>query len=300
MPRTSLDDLAAFASVARLKSFTRAAALLETSTSNLSHTIKRLETRLGLRLLQRNSRSVAANTAGEALLSHLAPALQGIEEALEELAHRHAGPAGRLRLTMTREGYELVVRPMLAAFVAAHPDAVLEIGIDYGFRDLVADRFDAGIRLGEKLAEDVIAMQVGPELCMAVVATPAYLARHGTPKHPRELLAHRCIGYRMMAADSLYAWEFASRRPRREFSVRVSGPLVFNEPGPMLDSALAGLGIAYVLKHAAAPYLADGRLVQLLADWTPPFPGFFVYHLEAPRLRPLLTAFLEAVRRHHA
>ena len=255
--RASLDDLAAFACVARLRSFTRAAAVLETSTSNLSHTIKRLEARLACRLLQRNSRSVSATEAGEALLATLGPALQSIDEALDSLDLGRDSVSGTLRLTVTRQAYDMVVRPVLPAFTAAHPDATIEVLIEYGFKDIIAGQFDAGIRLGEKLEQDMVALKVGPELCMAVVASPGYLARHGAPNLPEDLIRHRCINYRMIAAGTIYAWEF--ERDGKALEVRVPGPLTFNEPALMLDCALEGLGVAYLLEHEVTRYVRDGR-----------------------------------------
>ena len=274
MSQGSLDDLAAFACVARLRSFTRAAAELATSTSNLSHTIKRFEARLGFRLLQRNSRSVAASAAGEALLATLGPALQSIEGALEVLQGRRDSVSGMLRLTATRQAYDMVVRPALPAFTAAHPDAVVEVLIEYGFRDIIADQFDAGIRLGEKLEQDMIGVKLGRDLRMAVVASPAYLARHGRPDHPQDLTRHRCINYRLVSTGTIYAWEFESGGQALE--VRAAGPLIFNEPALMLECALDGVGIAYVLEHEVAPHVRNGSLVRVLSEWTLPFPGFFL------------------------
>ncbi|KWE61686.1 LysR family transcriptional regulator [Burkholderia sp. MSMB2157WGS] len=295
MTRGSLDDLAAFACVARLRSFTRAAAALDTSTSNLSHTIRRLETRLGVQLLQRNSRSVSLSAAGEALLATLDPALESIDGALDALQRGSDSVSGTLRLTATRQAYDMIIRPVLPAFTEAHPDATVEVLIDYAFRDIVADRFDAGIRLGEKIERDMIAVKVGPDLRMSVVATPAYLARHGTPLHPHELTRHRCINYRMVTAGTIYAWEFERDGSRLE--VRAPGPLTFNDPDLMLECALDGLGIAYVLEREAAPYVEAGRLKRILPDWTPPFPGFFVYYASRRQMRPVLAAFLAAVRK---
>ncbi|MBE7217870.1 MAG: LysR family transcriptional regulator [Caulobacteraceae bacterium] len=294
MARASLDDLAAFAAVARAASFTRAAAALATSTSNLSHTLRRLEGRLGARLLQRSSRSVSLTEAGEALLATLGPALESIEGALGALEAGRGRVSGVLRLTATREAYEAVVRPVLPAFTAAHPDAVVEVLADYAYRDVVADRFDAGLRLGEKVERDMIALRVGPDLRMAVVAAPAYLERAAPIDHPRDLLRHRCINYRMVAAGTLYAWEF--ERDGESLEVRAPGPLTFNDPGLMLQAALDGLGVGYLLEHEAAPHLAGGRLVRRLEDWTPPFPGFHLYYPSRRQMRPVLAAFLEAVR----
>jgi DNA-binding transcriptional LysR family regulator len=292
--RDGLDDLMAFAAVARARSFTRAAAALGTSTSNLSHTIKRLEGRLGMRLLQRNSRSVSVSEAGDELLRSIGPELERIENAVGRLKLKRSSISGAVRLTATRQAYEMVIRPMLPAFVAAHPDAAVEVLIDYGFRDVIADLFDAGIRLGEKIEQDMIALKVGPDLRMAVVAAPSYLARHGTPRHPRDLVNHRCINYRMVASGAIYAWEFEQNG--LAFEVRVPGPLTFNEPQLMLDAALDGLGIAYLLESDVAAHVGSGGLVTLLAEWTAPFPGFYLYYPSRLQMRPVFGAFLDVLR----
>lgn len=294
----SLDDLAAFAAIARARSFTRAAAELGLSTSMLSYTIKRLEARLGIRLLQRNSRSVAATDAGERLLQTLGPALEGIHGALDALGRTRDGVSGTVRLTATRQAYEAVIRPVLAEFGANHPDAVIEVLIDYGFRDIITDRFDAGIRLGEKLQQDMIALSVGPELRMAVVAAPSYLARHPAPRAPKDLSRHRCIGYRMRADGGLMPWWFA--QDGHEVDVKIDGPLVVNEPELALDAALDGLGLAYVLEHEAEPHIEAGKLVRLLDDWTPAFPGFFLYYPSRAQMRPALTALISMLKRHRS
>jgi len=296
MDRASLDDLAAFAMVARLGSFTRAAGQIGTSTSNLSHTIRRLEARIGMRLLQRNSRSVAPTEVGEGLLATLGPALESIDGALDALDQGRDRVSGTLRLTMTRQAYEAVVRPVLPAFVATHPNAIVEVLIDYAYRDIIADRFDAGIRLGEKVERDMIVRKVGPDLSMAVVAAPAYLAQAEPIMVPGDLTRHRCVNYRMTGAGTLYAWEF--ERGGQALAVRVAGPLAFNEPELMLGAALDGLGVAYLLDHEVAPHVGGGRLVQLLADWTPPFSGFHVYYSSRRQMRPVLAAFLDALRLH--
>ena len=295
MKRGNLDDLASFACIARVGSFTRAAAELKTSTSNLSHAVTQLEKRLGYRLLHRTSRSVSPTEAGAELLLTLAPALQSIESALDAVGLGHDAVHGTLRITATREGYDAVVRPVLPAFTRAHPHATVEVLIEYGFRDIVADGFDAGIRLGEKLEQDMIAVKVGGDLRMAVVAAPMYLADHTLPSEPRELVGHQCINYRMVAAGSLYAWEF--ERDGHPLEVRVSGPLTFNEPDLMLDAAVEGMGVAYVLEDKAAPLVQAGRLVRLLAAWTPPFTGFYLYHPSRRQVRPVLSAFIAAARK---
>jgi DNA-binding transcriptional LysR family regulator len=296
MTRASLDDLAAFAAVARARSFTHAAVALATSTSNLSHTIRRLEGRLGYRLLNRNSRSVSVTEAGEALLTTLGPALESIDGALDALDLGRNKVSGTLRLTTTRQAYEAVVRPVLPAFTAAHPHATVEVLIDYAYRDIVADRFDAGIRLGEKLERDMIALKVGPDLSMAVVATPDHLVHAAPIAHPSDLTQHRCINYRMVTAGTIYAWEF--ERDGQALDVRVSGPLTFDEPELMLEAALDGLGVGYLLSHEVAPYVQDGRLVRLLSEWTPSFPGFHLYYSSRRQMRPVLAAFIQAVRGH--
>ena len=292
--RGQLDESAVFAAVARHRSFTRAAAELGLSTSNLSHIIRRLEARLGVRLLNRTSRSVAASEAGEQLLSALAPALDGIGDALDALQTGRDAVRGGLRITATRQGHDAVLAPVLPAFLRAHPDATVEVSIDMAFRDIVADGFDAGVRLGEKLAQDMIAVPVGPALRMAVVASPAYVAAQGAPVAPGDLVRHRCINYRMTAAGTIYAWEF--ERGDEAVSVRVPGPLVFNEPALMLQGALDGLGVAYVLEDEAAPHLATGALVRFLEDWTQPFPGFFLYHSSRRQARPVLVALIAMLR----
>jgi len=291
----SLDDLAAFAVVARERSFTHAASELGLSTSSLSYAIKRLETRLGTRLLQRNSRSVATTEAGEQLLRTLEPALANVRRALDDLGRARDVVSGTVRITATRQAYETVIRPVLADFSVAHPHATVEVLIEYGFRDIIADRFDAGIRLGEKLQNDMIALSVGPELRMAVVASPSYLAGHSVPASPQDLTQHRCINYRLMAAGNLYAWEF--ERGDQKLEVKVTGPLTFNEPELMLDAALDGLGVAYVLEQDAKPFIARGELVRLLEQWTPPFPGFFLYYPSRQQMAPALEAFVLALRK---
>ena len=295
MPRGNLEDLAAFAIVARERSFTRAAAELRLSTSALSYTIKKLETRLGLRLLHRNSRSVSVTEAGADLLGRLEPALAEIAGAIDDVGQRRDKVSGTVRITATRHAFERVLRPVLPDFGESHPEATVEVLIEYGFRDIVADRFDAGIRLGEKVEKDMIAVAVSPELRMAVVASPGYLARHAAPETPVELTRHRCINYRMMASGSLYPWEF--ERNGRQLDVRVGGPLTFNEPALMLEAAVDGLGVAYVLEDQASSFIAEGRLVRLFDEWTPAFPGYFLYYSSRRQTPPVLAALIATLRR---
>ncbi len=290
-----LDDLADFAAVARARSFTRAAAGLRVSTSALSHTIKQLEARLGVRLLQRTSRSVSVTAAGERLLQTLEPALADIGGALDELGRQRDLVSGTVRVTATRHAFETIIRPVLPEFLASHPNAGVEVLIDYQFRDIVAERFDAGIRLGEKLQQDMIAVAVGPDLRMAVVASPDYLARHPAPGTPQELMRHACVNWRMMASGQILNWQF--ERDGRALELKVTGALTFNEPELGLEAAIDGLGVAYVVEGQAAPHVAAGRLVRLLADWTPPFPGYFVYYSSRRQLPAPLAALIAALRR---
>ncbi len=280
--------------MARERSFTRAAAALGTSVSNLSHTIRRAEARVGHRLLQRDSRSVAVTEAGGTLLAAIRPALDGIASALERLEQGRDMVSGTLRLTMTMQSYDAVVRPILPGVTQAHPAATIDVVVDTAFHDIVAEQLDAGIRLGEKVARDMIAQRVGPALSMAVVASPDYLAGREAVEHPNDLVRHCCINYRMVTAGLIYAWEF--ERGGETLALRVSGPLTVNEPGPMLHAALDGLGIGYVLDHEAAPHIAAGRLLRLLVDWAPPVPGLHVYYSSRRQMRPVLRAFLDAVR----
>lgn len=289
-----LDDLSAFVAVARTLSFSRAAAELNVSNSMLSYTIKRLEHRLGYPLLRRNSRSVAPTAEGQTLLLTLQPALEAIEGALGNLSRTRDRISGTLRITATREGYEAVIRPVLSDFSATYPDATVEVIVDYAFRDIVSGRFDAGVRLGEKLEQDMVAFPVGPSLRMAVVASPAYLSQHRAPVTPEELQHHRCINYRMESTGSLYPWEFEN--DGRKLKVALSGPLTFNEPGLMLQAAVDGLGVAYVLEHEAAPHVETGRLVRILDDWCPPFAGFFLYYPSRKQVSPVLAAFVKCLR----
>ncbi len=296
MLRGTLDDLAAFAEVARQRSFTRAAAELRLSTSALSQTVKVLEARLGIRLLQRTSRSVSLTSAGEELLRTLAPALGDIEGALADIGRKRDAAAGTVRITTVRHAFESVIRPVLPELSAANPGLIVEVLIDYGLRDIVAERLDAGIRLGEMIEKDMIAARVGPDLRMAVVASPAYLAARSAPETPQDLARHRCINYRLMSSGAIYAWEF--EKDGRALNVKVDGLLTFNEPELMLEAALDGLGIAYIFEEQIVAHVAAGRLMRLLSDWTPAFPGFFFYYPSRRQQPPALTAFLNALRRH--
>jgi len=288
------DDLYVFLCVAREGSFTRAAHKLGVSQSALSQTVRALEERLQIRLLTRTTRSVSPTAAGERLLATLAPCLDGIETELNVLREQREKPAGLVRITCSDNVLRILVLPKLVPILREYPDIQLEFDVNNGFRNIVADRFDAGIRLGEAIDRDMIAVPIEPPVRMCAVATPDYLARFGVPQHPRDLLQHRCINLRMQSAGGLYAWEF--EKDRRALNVRVDGPLIFNTAPPIVDAALAGLGIAFLGEMDFVPYLQDGRLQHVLADWCPPFAG---HHLYYPSRKQPSTAFklvVEALR----
>ncbi|WP_047855924.1 LysR family transcriptional regulator [Archangium gephyra] len=298
MRRGELDDLAAFATVATEGSFTRAAARLDMSQSALSRRVQALEQRLGVRLLSRTTRSVSTTEAGEALLGTLRTAFADIDTRLAVLREGRTRLAGTLRLTMVKHAAMSLIRPMLPGFLSAHPDVRVELDVNDRFVDIVSHRFDAGIRFGEQVAKDMIAVRVGPEVRAAVVASPGYLAARRAPRTPRELHEHRCINYRLGTTGGLYAWEFQERGRRLE--VRVDNTLVFNDGDLMVAAALDGQGIAYVFEHQVANHLAEGRLVRLLEKWCPPFPGYYLYHPSRRQTPPVLAAFIQALRARSA
>ena len=286
MPRTNLNDIAAFLAVARVRSFTRAAAQLGVSQSALSQTLRGLEARLGLRLLTRSTRSVAPTEAGERLLHAAGPRLDEIDAELAALTALRDKPSGTIRITAHDHAIRAVLWPALERLLPDYPDIKVEIVIDYGLTDIVAERYDAGIRSGEMVAKDMIAVRVGPDMRSAVVGAPSYFANRPRPKTPQGLTAHTCINLRLPTHGGLYAWEFA--KGGRELRVRVEGQLVFNGTAPMLEAALAGFGLAYLPEDQVHPHIAAGRLTRVLDDWCPPFAG---YHLYYPSRRQPTTAF---------
>ena len=294
MKRGSLDALLALVAVGRERSFTRAAARLGVSQSALSHTIRELEARLGVRLLTRTTRSVAPTEAGERLLQTVGPRLEEIDAELAALSDYREKPAGTIRITAVDYVADHLLLPKLTKFLRKYPDIKVEIVIDYGLTDIVAGRFDAGVRSGEQVAKDMIAVRIGPDERMAVVGTPAYFKARQEPKTPQQLVDHVCINLRLPTHGGLYAWEF--EKAGREVRVRVDGQLFFNGTNQMLTAALAGLGLAYVPEQLARPHLNKGRLKRVLADWCPPFTG---YHLYYPSRRQPSAAFallVEALR----
>ncbi|HTB47325.1 MAG TPA: LysR family transcriptional regulator [Acetobacteraceae bacterium] len=294
MPRENLNDLVAFLAVAKQRSFTKAAAQLGVSQSALSHTIRGLEERLGLRLLTRTTRSVAPTEAGERLLRAAGPRLDEIDAELAALSELRDKPSGTIRITAHDHAVKAAVWPALEKLLPAYPDIKLEIAIDYGLTDIVAERYDAGIRSGEMVAKDMVAVRIGPDMRSAVVGAPAYFAQRPRPKTPQDLTAHTCINLRLPTHGGLYAWEF--EKDGRELRVRVEGQLVFNATGPMLDAALAGFGLAYVPEDSVRAHLADGVLIRVLADWCPPFPGYHLYYPSRRQPTPAFALLVNALR----
>jgi len=295
MLKDNFNDLLSFMVVARERSFTRAAAQLGVSQSALSHAMRNLETRLEVRLLTRTTRSVAPTEAGEQLLMRLSPHLLEIEQELTALRDTRDRPAGNIRLTAGEHAMSAVLWPVLKPFMAQYPDINVEVTVDNGLTDIVDGRFDAGVRLGEQVAKDMIAVRIAPDMRMAVVGSAEYLQRFGIPKTPEQLDQHRCINMRLPTRGGLYAWEF--ERDGRELRVRVDGQLILNSLPQRIDAAENGLGLAYVPEDAVQDALAESRLVRVLEAWCPAFTG---YHLYYPSRRQHTTAFalLIAALRH--
>ncbi len=294
MSRENLNDITAFLAVAREQSFTRAAAKLGVSQSALSHAIRALEERLGVRLLTRTTRSVAPTEAGERLLRTAGPRLDEIDAELADLSELREKPAGNIRITAGEHSANTVLWPALAKLLPSYPDIKVEIVVDYGLTDIVAERYDAGVRLGEQVAKDMIAVRIGPDFRMRVVGAPSYFASRSKPKKPQDLTDHICINLRLPTYGGFYAWEFEKRG--RELKVRVEGQLVFNNIALRLNAALCGLGLAFLPEDVVQPHIKEGRLIRVLDDWCAPFSG---YHLYYPSRRQPASAFallLEALR----
>jgi DNA-binding transcriptional LysR family regulator len=298
MPQENLNDLLAFLAVARERSFTRAAAQLGVSQSALSQTVRGLEERLGLRLLTRTTRSVAPTEAGERLLRSIGPRLDEIEAELAALSELRERPAGTIRITAGDHAVHSVLWPKLAGFLPDYPDIRVEIAIDYGLIDIVAERYDAGVRWGEQVAKDMIAVRIGPDIRFAVVGATSYFAKRPPPQTPQELVGHACINLRLPSYGGLYAWEFA--REGRELKVRVEGQLVFNGIFQVLDAALAGFGLAYVPEDLAQPHLENGRLERVLEAWCPPWSGYHLYYPSRRQSSPAFALLVEALRHRDA
>src|SRR2546421_4131 len=294
MARQNINDLLAFLMVARERSFTRAAAQLDVSQSALSHTIRGLEERLGVRLLTRTTRSVAPTEAGDRLLRTLAPRFDEIEAELASIAELREKPAGTVRITATEFAIDTILLPKLARLLRDYPDIKIEMIVDYGLTDIVAGQYDAGVRSGEQVAKDMIAVRIGADMRMAVVGAPSYFKSRAKAQKPQDLIDHNCINLRLPTHGSLYGWEF--EKGNRALRVRVEGQFTFNTTGQLLNAALAGCGLAYVPEGLVQSHVAKGRLWRVLDDWCPPYSG---YHLYYPSRRQPSAAFalvVEALR----
>jgi DNA-binding transcriptional LysR family regulator len=293
MARRNLNDLLALVTVAREGSFTRAAAVLGVTQSALSQTIRALEARLDIRLLTRTTRKVAPTDAGERLVQAIGHRFEEIEAELDALTAMRDKPAGTVRITCADHVLRTTIWPKLAPMLRDYPEINVEFDVSYGLRDIVADRFDAGVRLGEAVHKDMIAVPIGPKLRMAAVASPAYFAKHPPPKTPDELPRHRCIKQRQVGGG-IYAWEFERRG--RELEVRVEGQVTINTSPHIVLAALGGMGIAYLPEEEFAPLIENGRLVRVLEGWCPPFPGYHLYYPSRRHPSPAFSLVLNALR----
>ena len=294
MARENFNDLQAFLAVAREGSFTRAAAQLGVSQSALSHTIRGLEARLGLRLLTRTTRSVSPTEAGERLLQSIRPHFEEIEAELAALSELRDKPAGTIRITTAEHAADMFLWPRLQPLLAAYPDIRIEINLDYGLTDIVAQRFDAGVRLGDQVEKDMVAVRISPEMRIAVVGSPAYFSRKAAPQTPQELSAHTCINLRLPTYDSLLTWEF--ERDGHQLKAHVDGQWVFNTGSSIMRAAVAGCGLAYLPADMVASHVADGALVSVLQDWCPAFPGYHLYYPSRRQSSPAFRLVVDALR----
>ena len=294
MQREDPGDLTMFLAVAEARSFTRAAAKLGTSQSALSHMVRRLEARLGVRLLMRTTRSVAPTEAGRHLIEALRPAFDGIDAALAALGRLRERPAGTIRITCPEGPATAILWPALAKLLRDWPDVTVELSVDATLVDIVAERFDAGVRLGEQVAKDMVGVRIGPDFRMAVVGAPTYFERSSMPTVPQHLVQHRCINLRLPTSGGLYAWEF--EKGDQKLNVRVEGQLVLNRTDLILQASTDGFGLACVPEERARPYLADGRLVRVLDDWCPSWPGYHLYYPSRRQPTPAFALLVEALR----
>lgn len=294
MTRDNYNDLLAFIAVAREKSFTRAAAHLGVSQSALSHTIKKLEAKLGIRLLTRTTRSVAPTEAGERMLMRVAPHFEEIDAELAALSELKEKASGTIRLSASDHAIDTVIWPRLSPLLNSYPDIQVELSSDYALTDIVKNRFDAGVRFGEQLAKDMIAVRIGPDIRMSAVASPDYFAAHPAPETPQDLVHHNCINLRMPTYGGLYAWEL--EKAQRQLNVQVEGQLIFNSVSPIIRAALEGFGIAFLPEDCFSSYIEQGRLIRVLEDWCPPFSGYHLYFPNRRRVSPAFDLVLEALR----
>ena len=294
MSRPTINDLLALRAIAQERSFTRAAAQVGVSPSALSHAIRGLETRVGVRLLTRTTRSVAPTDAGERLIEAITPHLDGIEAELAALGELRDKPAGKIRITTGIDAAQTLLWPALAKLLAAYPDIEVELAVQAGFVDIVAERFDAGVRLGETIGQDMVAVRIGPDMRMAAVASASYFADRAPPKTPHDLATHRCINLRFPTYGGLYAWEF--ERNGRPINVRVEGQVIVNDIALARQAACDGAGIAYLPEDYVRDHVGDGRLIGTLQDWCPPFPGYHLYYPSRRQLSPAFTLLVHALR----
>lgn len=294
MKRDELGDLVVFLAVAEERSFTRAAARIGTSQSSLSHTIRRLEERMGVSLLTRTTRNVVPTEAGEELARTLRPALNEIQSRLDSIAALRQKPAGTIRITSSRYATDRILMPVVTRLMADYPDLKVEISVDQKLTDLVAERFDAGVRLGEQVEKDMIAVRIGPEIRMAVVGSPAYFEKHPKPGTPHDLTQHACINLRLPTLSGLYAWEF--EKNGRPLNVRVDGQFTCNDVPPIVQAAVDGLGLACLPDNQFGSHIEEGRLVRVLEDWCPPFPGYHLYYPSRRQPSPVFEMLVNALR----
>lgn len=292
--KQNLNDLTAFVTVAREGSFTRAAAQLGVSQSALSQTVNGLEAKLGLRLFTRTTRRVAPTDAGERLLAAVAPRLEGIEADLAALSELRDKPAANIRITASEHAADSILLPKLTKLLPQYPAIKVEISTDYRMVDIVEQRFDAGVRLGEQIAKDMIAVRIGPDVRMAVVGAPGYFARHPVPRKPQDLTEQDCINVRLPTHGGLLPWDF--KKGKRELNVRVEGTMIFNGFPQILSAAVNGLGLAFILEDAVQDHIADGRLVRVLDDWCSVFPGYHLYYPSRRQPSPAFTLIVDALR----
>ena len=294
MTRTSIDDMMAFLEVARERSFTRAASKLGVTPSALSHSMRALEERLGLRLLSRTTRNVAPTEAGERLMRTIGPHIEQIDVEISALSELRDKPAGNIRVTCSDYVIDTIFRPILANFLYEYPDIKVELSIDNGFTNIVEERFDAGVRLGEAISKDMIAVRIGPDWRFTVVGSPGYFRKHSKPKSPQDLTKHACINMRLVSAGGIYSWEF--EKDGRKLNVRVGGQLAFNTAIPIMNAAIDGHGLAYVPKDLSGPHIKNGSLVEVLSDWCPQAQGYHLYYPSHRQNSPAFAAFLTAIR----
>lgn len=292
-----MDELRVFLSVARLKSFTKAAAEIGVTPSAVSHTVKSLEERLGIRLLARTTRSISTTEAGERLINEIGPLMEQVDDAINRLSELRDKPTGVIRLTGADDVIQYLIRPVLPDFLSRYPDIQIEICIDYGFTDIVDQRFDAGIRPGDALNNDMIAVKISQDWRQLIVAAPDYFQRFGKPKKPQDLLNHNCINVRYSATSGLYAWEF--EKEDQKFSLKVKGQYIANSTVHQLDAALDGLGIACLPEYVADEYIRNGRLIAVLTEWCPWFEGYHIFYPHRRQDSPAFMAFLQVLRNRY-